>query len=88
MPDKPDAATPRLTDEQLRSYARSVDYPDRCMATELLALRAALDALMGLVDDGLLVRNITNDDHWPSYMAEATRIVSVLSQVKAAREGT
>jgi len=41
MSDSARQATTRLTDEQLRSYARSVDYPDRCMATELLALRRA-----------------------------------------------
>ena len=37
-----------------------------------------------MIDNGLLVRNTTNDEHWPSYMAESTTLVKALSEAKAA----
>lgn len=44
----------------------------------------AVDEIMGLIDDGLLVRNITNDAHFPSFLAESTRLVKALSGIKDA----
>ena len=43
-------------------------------------LAEALHGLYTLVEKGLLVRNITNDSHFPSYMAEATEVVMALKK--------
>ena len=43
----------------------------------------ALRELLALVEDGLLVRNTTNDGHLPSYLAESTRLVKALAAARA-----
>ena len=52
-------------------------------AARLARLGEALKAMMACIDDQVFVRNITNDDHFPSYVAQASRIVAVL---KAAQD--
>lgn len=42
-------------------------------------LAEALAAVLALLDDGRLQRNTVNDHHLPTYMAEASRIVKVIS---------
>ena len=42
----------------------------------------ALRELFALIEDGLLVRNTTNDGHMPSYLAESTRLVKALAVAK------
>ena len=49
----------------------------------LARLGEALKAMVTCLDDQVFVRNITNDDHFPSYVAQASRIVAVL---KAAQD--
>ena len=49
-------------------------------------LRHALEGILSLIDDGLLVRNTTNDLHWSSYLAEARRIVGILAAARKALE--
>ena len=49
----------------------------------LARLGEALKAMVACIDDQVFVRNITNDDHFPSYVVQASRIVAVL---KAAQD--
>ncbi len=46
--------------------------------------REALAGLLALIDEGLLVRNTTNDGHLPSFLAESTRLVKALHAAKSA----
>ena len=41
-----------------------------------------LQEVLDLLDEGLLVRNTTNDAHFPTYLKEAARIVFVLAQAR------
>ena len=43
----------------------------------------ALRELFALIEDGLLVRNTTNDGHMPSFLAESTRLVKALAVARA-----
>ena len=49
----------------------------------LARLGEALNAVLACIDDQVFVRNVTNDAHFPSYLAQGTRIVTVL---KAAQD--
>jgi len=55
----------------------------RLLDDETRALREALAGLFDLVEKGLLVRNTTNDGHFPSYMAEAVKITKALAAAQA-----
>ena len=50
----------------------------------LARLGEALKAMMACIDDQVFVRNITNDDHFPSYVAQGSRIVAVLTAAQDA----
>ncbi len=46
------------------------------------AAALALRNLLALIDEGLLVRNTTNDAHFPSYLKESARIVKVIAEAQ------
>ena len=48
------------------------------MRTRESDLLGALQELFDLVEEGVLVRNSTNDSHFPSYMAMSVRLVEAL----------
>ena len=50
----------------------------------LVAVAKALRGVLGLVEAGHLVRNITNDAHFPTYLAESARLVQVLKDATEA----
>ena len=56
-----------------------------CQVGEIARLRAALNSLYGLVEDGLLVRNPVNDGDFSLFLAESVRLVKVLTEAQAAR---
>jgi hypothetical protein len=51
---------------------------------EVERLRGALRGLMDLIDEGWLVRNTTNDGHFPSFLTESKRLVKVLADAQEA----
>ena len=49
-----------------------------------IALAEASKEIWRLIEEGWLVRNTTNDSHFPSYMAKATQLVSALKTLSDA----
>ena len=49
-----------------------------------VALAGASKEIWRLIEEGWLVRNTTNDSHFPSYMAKATQLVSALKTLSDA----
>ena len=50
--------------------------------------RKALNAVLACIDDQVFVRNITNDDHFPSFVAQGSRIVAVLKAAQDALDAS
>lgn len=76
-------AAPQM--EALREEVRvqAAKHADCCVdRQERDGLVKILRALMSLIDDGLLVRSTTNDAHFPSYLAESTRLVATLADAQ------
>mgnify|MGYP001604602097 CR=1 FL=1 len=78
------AEVERLTTqlEKCRWHSSLEELEDR-VDTAMAVVRELAEALHGLytlVEKGLLVRNMTNDSHFPSYMAEATEVVMALKK--------
>jgi phosphosulfolactate phosphohydrolase-like enzyme len=54
----------------------------------ICSMRDALAELFDLVEGGWLVRNTTNDGHFPSFLKESTRLVGALSNARAVLRAT
>jgi methylphosphotriester-DNA--protein-cysteine methyltransferase len=48
------------------------------------AVVKALEEMLALIDEGWLVRNTTNDGHFPSYLRESVRLVKAIADSQAA----
>lgn len=52
------------------------------MTNELQDARAALRAVMGLIEDGVLVRDTADDGNFAKFAMDGLRIVKVMKQVQ------